>query len=115
MISGTLGGRRITAPAPSGEGRLFFAHPDLLDFLDAEPKLEYVVAMACNAVLERKAEQAMQFARSIAAVTGGTAHVYHDADSAAGSWFGPEKSAFSTLAITPGSRKNHFFPSAMRC
>jgi hypothetical protein len=29
--------------------------------------------------------------------------------------FGPEKSAFSTLAITPGSRKNHFFPSAMRC
>jgi hypothetical protein len=63
-----------------------FAHPDLLDFLDAEPKLEYVVAMACNAVLERKAEQAMQFARSIAAVTGGTAHVYHDADYAAGSW-----------------------------
>jgi hypothetical protein len=63
-----------------------FAHPGLLDFLDAEPKLEYVVAMACNAVLERKAEQAMQFARSIAAVTGGTAHVYHDADYAAGSW-----------------------------
>jgi Transposase DDE domain group 1 len=63
-----------------------FAHPDLLDFLDAEPKLEYVVAMASNAVLERKAEQAMQFARSIAAVTGGTAHVYHDADYAAGSW-----------------------------
>ena len=63
-----------------------FAHPDLLDFLDAEPKLEYVVAMASNAVLERKAEQAMQFARSIAAVTGRTAHVYHDADYAAGSW-----------------------------
>jgi hypothetical protein len=63
-----------------------FAHPDLLDFLDAEPKLEYVVAMASNAVLERKAEQAMQFARSIAAVTGGTAHVYHDANYAAGSW-----------------------------
>ena len=63
-----------------------FAHPDLLDFLDAEPKLEYVVAMASNAVLERKAERAMQFARSIAAVTRGTAHVYHDADYAAGSW-----------------------------
>src|SRR6202522_511531 len=60
-----------------------FAHPALLDFLDAEPKLEYVVAMASNAVLERKAEQAMQFARSMAAVTRETAHVYHDADYAA--------------------------------
>jgi hypothetical protein len=63
-----------------------FAHPDLLDFLDAEPKLEYVVAMASNAVLERKAEQAMQFARTIATVTGGTEHVYDDANYAAGSW-----------------------------
>jgi hypothetical protein len=32
----------------------------LLDFLDAEPNLEYVVAMAKNAVLPRKAEEAMQ-------------------------------------------------------
>src|SRR6204780_309320 len=57
-----------------------FAHPDLLDFLDAEPKLEYVVAMANNKVLERKAEWAMQFARAIAAVTGGNERVYHDAN-----------------------------------
>ena len=63
-----------------------FAHPDLLDFLDAEPKLDYVVAMANNQVLERKAEQAMQFARAIAAVTGGTERVYHDANYAARSW-----------------------------
>jgi hypothetical protein len=63
-----------------------FAHPDLLDFLDAEPKLEYVVAMANNQVLARKAEQAMQSARAIAAVTGGTEQVYDDADYAARSW-----------------------------
>jgi hypothetical protein len=63
-----------------------FAHPDLLDFLDAEAKLGYVVAMAGNQVLERKAELAMQFARSIAAVTGVTEHVYHDANYAARSW-----------------------------
>jgi Transposase DDE domain group 1 len=63
-----------------------FAHPDLLDFLDAEPKLEYVVAMANNQVLERKAEHAMQYARAIAAVTGGTEHVYDDAYYAARSW-----------------------------
>jgi hypothetical protein len=42
--------------------------------------------MANNQVLERKAEQAMQFARAIAAVTGGTERVYHDANYAARSW-----------------------------
>lgn len=38
-----------------------FAHPGLLAFLDAEPDVEYVVAMAKNAVLERKAEEAIQY------------------------------------------------------
>jgi len=32
-----------------------FAHPAVLEFLDAQPKLEYVVAMAKNAVLKRVA------------------------------------------------------------
>ena len=41
-----------------------FAHPELLDFLDAEPNLEYVVAMVSNAVLQRKAEEVMQVARA---------------------------------------------------
>ena len=63
-----------------------FAQPALLDFLDAEPNLEYVVAMASNAVLQRKAEEAMQHARVIAGVTGETEHVYSDASYAAGSW-----------------------------
>jgi len=63
-----------------------FAHPALLDFLDAEPNLEYVVAMAKNAVLQRKAEEAMQVARVLAGVTGKTEHVYADTNYAAGSW-----------------------------
>ena len=63
-----------------------FAHPALLDFLDAEPNLEYVVAMAKNAVLQRKAEEAMQYARVLAGVTGETEHVYSEANYAAGSW-----------------------------
>jgi Transposase DDE domain group 1 len=63
-----------------------FAHPALLDFLDAEPNLEYVVAMASNAVLQRKAEEAMQYARVLAGVTGETEHVYSEANYAAGSW-----------------------------
>jgi hypothetical protein len=63
-----------------------FAHPALLEFLDAEPNLEYVVAMAKNPVLERKAEEAMQYARVLAGVTGQTEHVYGEANYAAGSW-----------------------------
>jgi hypothetical protein len=63
-----------------------FAHPALLDFLDAEPRLEYVVAMANNAVLERKAEEAMEYARVLSGITGQTEHVYDEVNYAAGSW-----------------------------
>jgi hypothetical protein len=63
-----------------------FAHPGLLDFLDAEPNLEYVVAMAKNAVLQRKAEEAMQYARVIAGVTGQTEHIYSETNYAAKTW-----------------------------
>ena len=37
-------------------GSMAARHPDLLAFLDAEPNIEYVVAMAKNAVLKRKAK-----------------------------------------------------------
>jgi len=63
-----------------------FAHPALFDFLDAEPRLEYVVAMANNAVLERKAEEAMDYARMLSAITGQTEHVYDEVHYAARSW-----------------------------
>jgi hypothetical protein len=63
-----------------------FAHPDLLAFLDAEPGVEYVVAMAGNAVLQRKAEEAMQYARVLAGLTEKTEHVYDEVNYAAGSW-----------------------------
>ena len=63
-----------------------FAHPTLLDFLDAEPNLEYAVAMASNAVLQRKAEEAMQVARALAGVTEQTEQVYSEANYAAKTW-----------------------------
>jgi len=63
-----------------------FAHPALLDFLDAEPKLEYVVAMAKNAVLERETEEAMQYARALSGLTRDTEHVYDEVRYAAKSW-----------------------------
>jgi hypothetical protein len=43
-----------------------FSNPLLLAFLDGQPGVEYAVAIAGNAVLDRKAEEAMQFARAMA-------------------------------------------------
>ena len=63
-----------------------FANPELLAFLDGEPDVEYVVAMASNAVLNRKAEEDMQVARLLAGLTDRTEHVYGEARYAAGSW-----------------------------
>jgi hypothetical protein len=63
-----------------------FAHPALLDFLDIEPNLEYVVAMAKNAVLQRKAKPAMRKARRLSRQSGETEHVYSEANYAARSW-----------------------------
>ena len=53
-----------------------FAAPEVLDFLDSEPKVEYLVNFAANAVLERKAESAMQRARRASESSQQTAHVY---------------------------------------
>ena len=63
-----------------------FANPELLAFLDAEPRVEYMVAMAGNAVLNRKAEEAMNVARVLAGLTDQTEHVYGEASYAAGTW-----------------------------
>ena len=53
-----------------------FAKPEVLDLLDAEPNLEYVVAMAKNAVLKRKAKPAMRRARKLSRASGKTEHAY---------------------------------------
>ena len=55
-----------------------FATPEIFDFLDAEPRLDYVVAMAKNAVLLRHAASAMVEARAKSAQEDQTAHVYTD-------------------------------------
>lgn len=53
-----------------------FAAPEILDFLDCEPKVEYIVNLAAHAVLERKAESAMKRARRKSKSSGQTEHVY---------------------------------------
>jgi hypothetical protein len=63
-----------------------FATPALFDFLDAEPGLDYVVAMGENAVLTRCAEPAMVDARALSEASGQTEHVYTEARYAARTW-----------------------------
>lgn len=81
LVRHFLPGARIRVRLDGG-----FAHPALLDFLDAEPNLEYVVAMAKNAVLKRKAKPAMRQARRLSRQSGETEHVYSEANYAAKTW-----------------------------
>jgi len=53
-----------------------FATPEVLDFLDGAPKVEYIVNLAANAVLKRKVESTMKRARRVSKVSGQTEHVY---------------------------------------
>jgi hypothetical protein len=53
-----------------------FAAPEVLDFLDGQPHLEYVVNMASNQVLDRLVERAMRTARGWSKESGKTEHVY---------------------------------------
>ena len=63
-----------------------FASPALFDFLGAQPRLDYVVAMASNAVLLQHAEPAMLVARARSERSEQTEHLYMDTDYAAGTW-----------------------------
>jgi hypothetical protein len=63
-----------------------FATPEMFEWLDAEPGLDYVVAMGANAVLTRCAEPTMVEARTQSEASGQTAHVYTEARYAAGTW-----------------------------
>ena len=68
-----------------------FAHPEVLDLLDAEANLEYVVAMAKNAVLKRKAKPAMRRAGKLSRQSGKTEHVYGEARYWARTWPQPRR------------------------
>ena len=63
-----------------------FATPEVLEFLDRQPGLEYAVNMASNAVLQRFANSAMRMARRRSKKSGKTEHVYGECRYAAGTW-----------------------------
>jgi len=63
-----------------------FATPEVLDFLDHQAGLEYIVNMASNVVLNGRAAEWMKTARALSAVSGKTEHVYGECRYAAGTW-----------------------------
>ena len=68
-----------------------FAHPAVLEFLEAQPKLEYVIAMAKNAVLKRIAAPGIRQARQLSKRSGKTEHIYGEVEYAARKWPHPRR------------------------
>ena len=71
---------RLTEAFPDAKIRVRldggFAVPEVLYFLDCEPKVEYLVNLPSNCVLDRKAESDMKRARRQSKASGQTEHVY---------------------------------------
>lgn len=63
-----------------------FASPKLLAFLEAEPRLDYVIGIPKNAVLLRRTRRLMAQARRLSKTSGQTEHVYGECAYAANSW-----------------------------
>jgi len=63
-----------------------FACPEILDFLDEQSDVNYVVAMAKNLTLEWKAERFMRSARKLSRQSEKTEHVYGECRYRAKSW-----------------------------
>jgi len=63
-----------------------FACPEVLDFLDGQPRLDYVVAIAKNKVLERRAKRLMGRARRLSRGSKKTERVFGECQYAAGKW-----------------------------
>ena len=82
-----------------------FATPEVFDFLDAEPRLDYVVAMAKNAVLRRHAEPALIVAQAQSAASGQTAHVYTDTQYQAGTWGHARRVVIKAEVVRLGDRE----------
>ena len=75
-----------------------FADPLVLTFLEAMG-VEYVVAMAKNAVLNRLAEPRMQEARKLSEASGQTEHLYGEGRYAAASWGAERRVIFKAEVV----------------
>lgn len=80
-----------------------FAGPELFEFLEAQG-VEYVVAIAKNAVLTRLAEPLMKQARRRSKQSGETEHLYGECRYAAGSWHRERRVIFKAEVVRLGDR-----------
>jgi Transposase DDE domain group 1 len=87
LLRRLLGKLRSAFPTATVRGRLDggFAHPRLFTFLERQ-QVEYVVAMASNPRLEKRARRLMGKARMRSKATGQTAHLYGETRYAARTW-----------------------------
>lgn len=81
-----------------------FAAPEIFEFLENE-RLEYVVAMAKNSVLEAKAEALMEQARELSATSGQTEHVYGECRYAAKTWKRERRVVFKAEVVRLAGRE----------
>ena len=77
---------RILVPLDGG-----FGGPELLNFLEDEAKVNYIIGMAGNKVLKRRARRRMRRARRLAKSRGKTANVFGETRCAAKSWKGRKR------------------------
>src|SRR6266540_2013925 len=68
-----------------------FACPQMFDYLDSVPRLQYVCGLAKNAVLEREAEPMLVAARKLAQQTNKSARVFGECRYQARSWERPRR------------------------
>jgi hypothetical protein len=80
LLRGAFGRANIRVRLDGG-----FANPQLLDFLEQQ-ELEYLVAIARNARLERRARRLMGRARMMSRTSGATEHVFGETLYAAKKW-----------------------------
>ena len=81
-----------------------FADPQVLDFLEAMG-VEYVVAMAKNAVLNCLAEPVMEPARQWSGQSGQTEHVYGEGRYRAGSWSSERRVIFKAEVVRQAGKE----------
>jgi hypothetical protein len=76
--------RRLKDAFPSAKIRVRldggFAAPEVLDYLDGEPKVEYLVNFAANAVLKQNVELTMKRMRGAAQISQQTEHEYGECE-----------------------------------
>ena len=87
LLRRVIGKLRAAFPAAVLRVRLDggFAHPQLFEFLEAQ-QVEYLVAMASNARLAKRAGRLMGKARMLSKASGATEHLYGETRYAARKW-----------------------------